>query len=119
MTQKPEVDITRLHPVLKRSLTILDALWPIIYPNDADGLNITSGHEEISHHTEGSRHYIKNCKSGFGEAFDIRIKDVEQYKAIHVCHIFWTVIMLREKVDLKIYPEALLTDNAHIHIQLF
>jgi len=119
MTQKPEVDITRLHPVLKRSLTILDALWPIIYPNDEDGLNITSGHEMISKHLADSKHYIRNCPSGSGEAFDIRIKDVEQHKAIHICHIFWTVIMLREKVDLKIYPEALLTDNAHIHIQLF
>jgi len=112
------VKIENLNPKIRKVLDLLDILWSVLYPNDADGLNVTSGHEETAKHKETSKHYIWNCASEMGEAFDVRTKDVEQYKAHLTCTLLWIVSVLRFNTMLKIYPEALLTENAHIHVEL-
>lgn len=112
------VKIENLSPKIRKVLDLLDQLWPIIYPNDADGLNVTSGHEETAKHSVTSKHYIRNCVSGTGEAFDVRTRDVEQWKAHLTCTLLWIISVLRFNTMLKIYPEALLTENAHIHVEL-
>lgn len=119
MTVKPGADISNLHPTMEAALIILDTIWPVFFPSDVDGLNVTSGHEFPSVHTELSRHYIVNCKSGKGEAVDVRVKDVPQHVAHLVTTCLWIVLMLRFTPQrFKIYNEGALAENAHIHIQL-
>lgn len=119
MTIKPGVDISQLHPTLEAALVVLDQIWPAFFPDDTDGLNVTSGHEHPSVHSDLSRHYIKNTKSGKGEAFDVRIKDVPQHEAHLVATALWIILMVRFTPQrFKIYNEGALTDNAHLHVQM-
>lgn len=116
MTLKDGVKIDLLHPKLRETLETLDVLWTLAFPLDGDGLNITSGHEE-SVHSPNSKHYVKNCKSGFGEAFDCRVRDVNQRHAGRV-GIWLEDIMRIRGIEVFVLSEAFYTPNAHLHIQL-
>ncbi len=117
MTTKNGVDLSHLHFTLLIVMDALDKIWNMAFPDDLDGLNITSGHEETSKHSEKSKHYIHNCSSGFGEAFDCRVKDVKQADATKIGVILWMICEIRG-INIIILPEGFLTDNAHLHIQL-
>ena len=125
MTLKSGVDISRIHPGIIKANAIIDKLWAAFFPEDLDGATITSGHE-VARNAEGklyhkdiSRHYISNCKSGFGEAEDYRLHDVEQRKATIFGGIVWTVLsVLIPDIEFSIFLEEMLTENSHMHIQI-
>jgi hypothetical protein len=120
MTVKEGVDISKLHPTMKQILAILDSLWPVVFPGDVDGLNVTSGHEENDAHGKDSKHYLRNCASGQGEAFDCRVKDVPRYLVPMIATLLWMLIQIRfdGAIQVKMYGEDILGDNAHLHVQL-
>ena len=99
-------------------------LWGAVFPEDADGLTITSGHEVVMDeagkliHSPKSKHYIANNDSGFGEAIDIRYNDVKQAKAAIFTGIVWQVLTLSIGDLFVMFSERMLTDSSHLHIQL-
>ena len=117
MTVKQGADITNIHPDLYKVLGILDGLWGLHFTLDTDGMTVTSGHEESSKHKDFSKHYIKNCKSGYGEAVDIRIKDVPQSEVFLIRSHLWELCKKR-LITIKTFEEGVFTENAHLHIQL-
>jgi hypothetical protein len=123
---KPGAEIQNLHPTLQKALPLLALVWSAMFPEDSDGMVVTSGHEgaptdppEKRVHGVHSKHYIANNASGFGEAIDLRVNDVQQYKAARCLHLFWTVLETNfPEVEWYIFPESWLKPNAHLHIQM-
>ena len=121
MTIKPGADISHLHPNLVHANLIIDKLWGAVFPEDLDGCTITSGHEgdpTDGVHTPTSKHYIPNCASGFGEAEDLRVNDVQQWKATVFAGVLWTVLFLAIGDHFTIFAENILKPGAHIHVQI-
>jgi len=122
---KPGADLSNLHPTLQKALPLLAHSWAGMFPEDIDGMTITSGHEgaptdppDVRVHGEHSKHYIPNNPSGFGEAVDIRVNDVQMYKAARFVAIAWIVLESNfPEIEWFLFPEAWLTPKAHIHIQ--
>lgn len=76
---KKGVKLDRLHPSIASKLTALDLLWQAFFPEDADSLTITSGHEGSPAdkvHLQTSFHYTQNFPDEMGRAIDLRVKDV-------------------------------------------
>ena len=121
---KPGAQIHLLHPAFKTVFRILDYAWPMYYPTDTDGWLITSGHEGAPTdlpepvHDIDSKHYIINCKSGFGEAVDLRLNDVLQSRAHQLAAILENVLLLVYGIRTKIFLENLLKQSAHFHVQV-
>lgn len=79
ITLKNGVKIEDLDPYLRQALGPLAWLWMRLFPQDPDGLTITSGHEgEVDDgiHKPTSLHYPDNSPSGLGRAVDLRVWDV-------------------------------------------
>lgn len=119
-TLKSGVDISKLHPTLTQVLTTLDLLWQAFFPKDLDGMTVTSGHEGNKHdgtHAEDSKHYLENS-DGQGEAVDIRLNDVLQWRATEFCGLA-SLILSRVYGDIfKCYFENALKQTSHFHVQL-
>jgi len=122
--EKPEVESDKLHPTLKEAITLLSLLWAGTFPEDKDGMVITSGHEGHSTdpkpprvHVVRSRHYLENG-AGEGHAIDIRLNDVSQQKAAVFLSIVWMSLVMNFGDIWQIYPESILTPNAHLHVGL-
>ena len=120
---KEGADIAHLHPTLLKAVDLLVFAWAAMFPEDKDGLNITSGHEGPDTgpdrtHGEKSKHYPSNNSSGKGEAIDIRFNDVYQWKASLFVGIAWTILVANYGDIWKFFPEKILTSSSHLHIQL-
>ena len=121
MTTKVGVDISKIHPTIGTVLKIADELWPIVFPEDADGMVVTSGHEDVGArvHAAKSKHYLANSSSGMGEAVDIRANDILQYQVHKFLTLLWMLLEIRmPQQQFKMYHEGALGANSHIHIQL-
>lgn len=117
--------IDQLHPTLQKAIPLIAQAWAGMFPEDTDGMTITSGHEgsptdppDVRVHGEKSKHYIPNNASGKGEAIDIRVNDVQMYKGARFIAIAWTILESNfPEIEWFLFPEAWLTPRAHIHIQ--
>ena len=119
MKFKPTADVRHLHPYFwEKVFPLVERFWPVVYPEDADGPLVTSGHETTSKHGDDSKHYLKNCKSGYCEAADFRMNDVPNARAHHFAHGLETYLLILHNVRTKIFLEGELTPNAHFHVQL-
>ena len=124
MTVKPGADISNLHPDIVAALKQLDLMWQAFFPEDKDGMTVTSGHEGVpglpdSVHGPTSKHYIVNNKSGKGEAVDIRLNDVTSRKGTVFCG--WVGLALPfviPTVKYDVFAEKILTQSAHLHLEL-
>jgi hypothetical protein len=120
MKTKPGVDISKLHPELTALLPVVDNLWNAVFPDDSDGALITSGNEGSPGdgvHGDKSKHYPANNDSGKGEAIDIRLNDVLQWKATYFCGLLMSLLSTNYPSKYSVFCEKLLTPAAHCHIQ--
>lgn len=121
MKFKDGVEYDRLHPDILEILPEIEAEYR--YLLESVGLvspvmTMTSGHEETSKHGKKSKHYIRNCVSGRGEAADFRMNDIPQTLATEVCGRIAKHLREERPDKFKVFFEGCLTSNAHLHIQL-
>jgi len=120
MTFKQGVEHDKLHPDLVAVLPLVEMEYNktrIDYGLLPDEMVITSGHEETSRHGDKSRHYIRNCKSGFGEAVDIRVNELHSTAQTEVCGRIAMQLRMFYPNQFKVFFEDCLKPNAHCHIQ--
>ena len=67
ISYKDEVNISGLSTEMRRALGLIAVGWTITFPEDHDGLTITSAQD--GKHMEKSKHYQ-------GDAIDVRVFDV-------------------------------------------
>ena len=121
MTVKQGADISNIHPLIRRAMETTDALWLAFFPEDEDGMTITSGCEGSSGdgvHGDKSKHYPANNASKQGEAVDVRLNDVLQWKATIFCSVLWTILTVNHGDKFKVFAENLLKSSAHCHIEI-
>ena len=124
MKIKPGVEVHDLHPSLRDSLPFLEMSWKSFFPEDTDGALITSGHEgsptdEHRVHGPSSKHYKQNNADGLGHAIDLRVNDVQQWKAAIWLGKAWELLNINfPNHGWKLFPENFLKESAHIHIQM-
>lgn len=121
MKLKPGVDISNLHPDLVAVLPIIELEYGKTlqdYGFQPIEPTITSGHELTSVHSKGSKHYISNCPSGFGEAIDIRANDILATIATEAAGRIAMVLRMHYRDKFKVFFESCLKPQAHFHIQL-
>lgn len=95
--------------------------WRAYFPEDKDGLTVTSGCEGQPGdgvHGNNSKHYPANCASTHGEAIDIRLNDVLQWKATVFCGDLFHELERRYPNKFILFAEGILKPSAHCHIQL-
>lgn len=121
MKIKPGARRDNLHPTLDQILGIVDQLWPLWYPDDADGALITSGnegHPGDGVHGVSSKHYAENTASKKGEAVDLRLNDVKNGLAHQFAANLEFILLRVHGIRVSIFLENILKTTAHIHIQL-
>ena len=121
MTVKQGAEISSLHPSLTKILKIADTLWGLVFPEDADGMTVTSGHEGFSGdgvHGNKSKHYTTNSETAQGEAVDLRLNDVKNAKAHKFAFILEVLVEDVYNIPINIFIEKELTQSAHFHIEL-
>jgi hypothetical protein len=121
---KSGADIKNVHPELLEVLPLIAQVYDDTmkdYGITGKNLVVTSGCEgdpKTGPHGLGSRHYPQNCKSGMGEALDFRGNDLPATVATELAGMIARTLRTYHPGEFKIFLEACLKPNCHIHIQL-
>jgi len=112
---KKGVKVDRLHPSISQRLPSLGFLWRAFFPEDEDGLTITSGHEGSPAdkiHMLHSFHYTQNFSDEMGRAIDLRVRDVP-HERIDLA-VAAMKLLLGSKYDVVWGEKYKHTDHIHI-----
>lgn len=124
MKYKPGVEHDKLHPELVEVFPVVELTYGKVLSECGMlpmEMTMTSGHEgDPSHgpHNKKSRHYIVNCPSGYGEAADFRMNDINQTLATEVCGEIAKQLRVHFPNKFKVFFEGCLKTSAHLHIQI-
>jgi hypothetical protein len=109
---KKGVELAEMDPAMNSAIDRLADLWRVLFPEDKDGLTITSGCEgepgdHIHHYM--SLHYKDNTPTGQGRAIDLRTWDVGM-KAVQDKFVAAAKATLGPDYDVVV-------EKDHIHVE--
>lgn len=111
VSAKLRVETDKVSPAIWRVLEPLACLWRVVFPNDADGLTITSGCEtSATHRAPNTLHYPNNSPDQLGRAFDLRVIDVDKNRVVSTFIPLAKQLVLDDGYDI-------IFEKDHVHFE--